>query len=215
MPVDGDVVQVWAMEPTGPAVVMGSAQKPDQFRASLLQTRSVELGGRRSGGGAVYIEPSGVVWADLLVPTSSPLWDRDLVTMFERVGYLWQVALVNCGVETAMYAPGGPDEAPSSRQNEARLACWAGTGWGELLVGGTKVVGLSQRRTRWGARVQGMAVLDGSPAEVTDFLDVEAEVHEAIRAAIGPPTELAVDRATLMAAFVAAVESSVHVSQAL
>lgn len=181
MPTVDDAVgpQLWVMHPTAPAVVRGSAQKPELFDEELLRDRGVDLAGRRSGGAAVWIEPASVVWIDVLAPRGSPLWSDDLVQTFAGVGMLWQHALQTCGVDSDLV-----ERAPQ-RGGPGDLACWAGHGWGEVVVGGAKVVGLSQRRTRWGARVQCMAVVDGSAGRITEaFVDLgsadRAEMVEAI-----------------------------------
>ena len=152
------------MSPTGRAVVMGSAQKPEEFDRERLEHDGVALVARRSGGGAVYIDPASTVWVDVLAPRSSPLWHDDLTATFLGVGRAWQRALTTCGIVTELCVE------PTARTEAVRHACWAGLGWGELSSGGSKVVGLSQRRTRWGARVQAMAVLDGSAVRVADYL---------------------------------------------
>lgn len=209
MPVDGTGIEMWIMRPSRTAVVMGSGQKPEQFRGAVLGERNIELAARRSGGGAVYIEPTGMVWVDVLIPKTSALWDDDLVATFLRVGEMWRRALEVCGVTTALCGAHAPPE-PSARNVEARLACWAGSGWGELLIDATKVVGLSQRRTRWGARVQGMAVLDGSARNVVEFLDVEPATARAVGTAIGEPIVVAVDHAELVNALQDALRSALH-----
>ena len=164
IPTEGDAAELWIMEPTSSAVVMGSSQRPDIFDQERLRKDGVALAARRSGGGAVYIAPSSTVWIDLVAPRSSRFWSSDLAENFLLVGRLWQKAFRSLGVATdlCVAAPG--------RTEASTLACWAGTGWGELTIGGAKVVGLSQRRTRWGSRVQSMAVLDGSSARVSDYL---------------------------------------------
>ena len=61
---------LWVLRPVAPALVMGSAQREADFDVDLLQTDGVALAPRRSGGGAVFIEPAGVVWVDVLAPLS-------------------------------------------------------------------------------------------------------------------------------------------------
>lgn len=164
MPTTGDHAELWVMRPTAPALVMGSSQKSDLFDLDRLHADGVELASRRSGGGAVFIDPAAIVWIDVLAPRSSELWSSDLSENFLIVGRVWQQALHSLGVATQLCA-----EAPK-KSDAATLACWAGVGWGELTVGAAKIVGLSQRRTRWGARVQGMAVLDASSEQVGAYL---------------------------------------------
>ncbi len=158
--------ELWIMRPSAPALVMGSSQKPEQFDQQRLAADGVQLASRRSGGGAVFIEPSATVWIDLVAPRSSNLWSNELTENFLIVGQAWQRALSSLGIETDLCT-----ESPK-RTAASTLACWAGVGWGELTLPPTtaKLVGLSQRRTRWGARVQAMAVLDTSVLRVADYL---------------------------------------------
>lgn len=170
MPTAGEIAELWVMRPTAPAVVMGSSQRPDHFDEQRLRDDDVALSPRRSGGGAVFIDPTSTVWIDVLAPRSSQLWSTDLVENFLIIGRLWHQALWSVGIETEVCV-----ESPG-RTDASALACWAGIGWGELVIGSAKIVGLSQRRTRWGSRVQAMAVVDGSSVRVVDYLKPEDRV---------------------------------------
>ena len=164
---EGDQVPdgaLWVLRPTALALVMGSAQREPDFDLAALARDGVGLAPRRSGGGAVFIDPAAVVWVDVLAPRGSRYWADDLGQTFVSVGEAWQRAFASLGVSTDMV------RAAPDRSEEARLACWAGLGWGELTIDGVKVMGLSQRRTRWGARVQGMAVLDGGADRAVTWL---------------------------------------------
>lgn len=163
MPTAGERVEMWIMRPTSVSIAMGSSQQPDQFDEQRLAADHIALASRRSGGGAVFIDPAATVWIDVVGPRTSWLWSPDLAKNFVAVGRLWQQALAEVGVEAELWNQAGERTTASS------LACWAGLGWGELHLAGTKVVGLSQRRTRWGVRVQCMAVLDDSAARVADY----------------------------------------------
>ncbi len=178
MPTQGDAAELWVMRPTAPAVAMGSSQRSDQFDLDRLRTDGVRLASRRSGGGAVFIDPSVTVWIDVVAPKSSPLYSAELTENFLLVGRSWQTALASLGVATELCVESG------GRSAESSLACWAGLGWGELTVGDAKIVGLSQRRTRWGSRVQAMAVLDGSSARVADYLIASDVVRADLSAAL-------------------------------
>lgn len=199
MPTEGEAPELWVMQPSAPAIAMGSSQRPALFDESRLAAHGVELAPRRSGGGAVFIDPARTVWIDLLAPRSSRWWSSELSQNFMMVGAAWQQALASLAVDTDLCA-----EAPR-RTEAAALACWAGRGWGELTVGPdhAKVVGLSQRRTRWGCRVQAMAVLDGSSARVGDYVLApnQSVIHEAI-----PTTTVAITVAALQAAVLDAFE---------
>jgi len=193
MPTEGDTTEVWVMRPTTAAVAMGSSQQPEQFDLQRLNADKIELAPRRSGGGAVFIDPTTTVWIDVLAPRSSPLWSPQLSENFLIVGRLWRRALTTLGIDTELC------DASPVRTAAATVACWAGSGWGELLVGPAKTVGLSQRRTRWGSRVQSMAVVDGSSARISDYL--LAEQRSLVTAAI-PTQDLGITTSALEAAVV-------------
>lgn len=171
---------LWVLRPTAPTLVMGSAQTEADVDVDALAGDGVELAPRRSGGGAVYIEPSGVVWVDVLAPRGSAYWSDDLGETFLRVGERWRAALARLGVSSEIV------RASPDRSSEARLACWAGLGWGEVTVDGAKIVGLSMRRTRWGARIQGMGVIDASADRAPTWLaGLDAAQRQALRDRIG------------------------------
>lgn len=194
MPTQGDTAELWVMRPSAPAVAMGSSQRPDQFDLDRLRTDGVQLASRRSGGGAVFVDPSVTVWIDVVAPRSSPLYSAELTENFLLVGRCWQTAFASLGISTELCIESG------ARSVESTLACWAGLGWGELTVGDAKVVGLSQRRTRWGSRVQAMAVLDRSSARVADYLidsDERANLSASIATAALGVTPSALETAVL------------------
>lgn len=195
MPTDGDQAELWLMRPHGVAVAMGSSQQPDLFDEQRLEDEGIALAPRRSGGGAVYIDPASIVWIDVVAPRSSPLWSAELGENFLIVGRLWQQALATLGVNAELCM------APPVRTDAAALACWAGSGWGELLIGQAKIVGLSQRRTRWGSRVQAMAVIDSSSSRIVDYLT--PDLRPTVEATI-PTVDLAITTAALESAVVAA-----------
>ena len=66
------------------------------------------------------------------------------------------------------------------------LVCFAGIGPGEVLLGGRKLVGLSQRRTRHGLRLQGMVYRSPITATITGLLVGERARRAARRAGIRP-----------------------------
>lgn len=138
---------VWVLEATSAAVVLGSTQRP--------ATGEIPTGVavRRSGGGAVWVAPGGTVWIDVVIPRGDPLWVDDVSLSARWLGQAWQVALAGLGVAARVH-PG-----PTDRDPVARAACFAGFAAGEVLAAGspTKLVGISQRRTRGGARLQTVA----------------------------------------------------------
>lgn len=153
------------MEVVAPAVVLGSAQPESHVDVAAARAAGVDIARRRSGGGAVYVSHSSVVWVDLLVPAGDPLWETDVSRATWWVGEAWAQALRLVGVAGAeVWKSGMRRSAWSDR------VCFAGTGPGEVLIGTSKVVGLSQRRTRTAALFQSAAVVEWRPESLLAVL---------------------------------------------
>jgi len=140
---------VWVLEATAPAVVLGSAQR----RLAALGATTV----RSSGGGAVLVDPDRCLWVDVVIGRADPLWHDDVGRSALWLGRCWQQALA------ALDVAGEVHDGPADRDELARAACFAGVGPGEIVAAGRKLVGISQRRTRSGARFQCIAYT-GPPA---------------------------------------------------
>ncbi|HEV2759120.1 MAG TPA: hypothetical protein VGV86_06080 [Acidimicrobiales bacterium] len=187
------VPTVWVVEVTREAVVLGSTQP-----ASIVAP-GVDAVRRRSGGGAVLVEPGGLVWVDVLVPAEDPLCEADVGRAFTWLGRAWAVALADAGV-------GGAEahDGPLVVNEWSPLVCFAGLGPGEVTVDGAKVVGLCQRRTRAGALFQCAALLDWRPERLLDRLAVpEAERERGAKELAGVARALDVDPPTLVDALLA------------
>lgn len=142
---------VWWCDFTDAAIVLGSAQRPDVLDTAAVAADGLSVVRRRSGGGAVLLVPEAVVWIDLIVPAGSPAWTDDVRASMVRAGNVWRAALAELAQPELVVHAGGM--VPS---DWSPLVCFAGVGPGEVLVGPRKLVGLSQRRTRHGARIQGL-----------------------------------------------------------
>ena len=132
---------VWVFEVSQPALVLGSTQP-------MVDGHGIEVVRRRSGGGAVYVEPSGTLWVDVVVPRGDELWDDDVGRATYWLGEAWARAVGDGAVV---------HRGPMVRSEWSDLVCFAGLGPGEVTVEGRKVVGISQRRTRAAARFQCVA----------------------------------------------------------
>ncbi|WP_182379500.1 hypothetical protein [Nocardioides sp. WS12] len=161
--------EVWSFEPTRSALVLGSAQDHTVADAHATAAAGVDVVRRRSGGGAVYVDPARSVWVDVVLPTHDRRWSNDVREATYWLGGAWQRALDGIGLESRLYR-GGLEQTPWGR-----LVCFAALGPGEVLIGDRKVVGISQRRTRTGARFQCIAYDRWDPADVLDLLDLSAE----------------------------------------
>ena len=80
---------VWAFALDGPALVLGSTQRVDDVDAEAAAALGVEVVRRRSGGGAVLLEPDDVAWIDVIVPRGDPLWSDDVAVAAEWLGQAW------------------------------------------------------------------------------------------------------------------------------
>ncbi|HEU5083936.1 MAG TPA: hypothetical protein VFU14_11395 [Acidimicrobiales bacterium] len=163
-PTDGGR-RIWVLEATGPAVVLGSTQDPAVVDRGAAEAAGVDVVRRRSGGGAVWVSPGEPVWIDVLVPRGDPLWDDDVGRAFLPIGRAWQRALAALGV-----AGTEVHEGPLVRTRWSDLVCFAGFGPGEVRRGGAKLVGISQRRTRAGARFQCAVPVAWDPAPLAALL---------------------------------------------
>ncbi|MGZ4708820.1 MAG: lipoate--protein ligase family protein [Acidimicrobiales bacterium] len=146
---DPVVPTVWVLEVDAPALVLGSTQKAETIDTDRLAAAGIALARRRSGGGAVLLEPGGSVWIDVLLPRDDPRWVDDVGHSFTWLGQAWVGALADLGIGGARVHAGALQCGRFGKQ-----VCFAGIGPGEVTVDGVKVVGVSQRRTRDGARFQ-------------------------------------------------------------
>jgi lipoate-protein ligase A len=135
--------------PTLPAVVLGSTQRDDIVDHNVAAARGLEVARRRSGGGAVLVDAS-VVWIDFAIARDDPLWEDDIGRSMQWLGQLWSDALARVGID------GHVHQGPPIVSALARAICFCGVGYGEVIVDDRKAMGISQRRTRDGARFQTM-----------------------------------------------------------
>ncbi|GEM_PF-77224 len=182
---------VSVLEPTDRAVVVGSAQPLAHVDLARCSAAGVDVVRRRSGGGAVLVEPGSMVWVDVVVPAGDPLWCADVGRATWWLGEAWVAAL--SGADEAPVATGasGADGAgfsvwrgPLQRRPWSERVCFAGLGPGEVVRSGTgtKVVGISQRRVRGGAAFQCACLLRWRPHRLVELL----ALSPADRARAGP-----------------------------
>ena len=145
--------------------------------AGRVATAGLDVVRRRSGGGAVLVEPGRLVWAEVVVPVDDPLWEADVGRASWWLGRAWAAALADLGVGPALV-----HEAGLVHSEWSRAVCFAGLGPGEVTVGGRKVVGLAQRRTRRGALLQCAVPLEWDPLPLLGVLDLAPEQRAAATA---------------------------------
>jgi lipoate-protein ligase A len=170
--------EVWICRPTDSAVALGSRQPRDVVDPIACRDAGLAVVRRRSGGGAVLLRPDSVVWIDLVLPHG--VAPDDVRASMIWAGERWAGALAGSVDGGLAVHRAGMVCTPWSD-----LVCFAGIGPGEVLVAGRKFVGLSQRRGRFGVRVQGslylrplttpLAALFAGPVPEVPLLEPHAE----------------------------------------
>lgn len=163
-------------EPPRPALVLGSSQSNATVDYAECERRGIEVVRRRSGGGAVLVVPGACVWIDLWLPRTDPLWDDDVSRAMWWVGDLWSDALAQLGIEAHTH------RAAMIKPSVAEL-CFTGVGPGEVLdPTGRKLVGVSARRSREGARFQTLAHTTGPATDWVGLLGLGSSESAALAA---------------------------------
>ncbi len=162
---------VWLFEIERPTVVLGSRQ-------TIVDLPGVDVVRRRSGGGAVYLEPGGALWVDVVVPRDDPLWDDDVGRATHWLGAAWAVAI---DAEAVVH------RGPMVSTEWSDAICFAGLGPGEVTIDGRKAVGISQRRTREWARFQCVTYERWNPHPLVELLGVGVGADlEHVGTGVGP-----------------------------
>jgi lipoate---protein ligase len=190
----------WIFDVDAPALVLGSTQSIAGVDVEACGRAGVEVVRRRSGGGAVLLDPGEASWVDLIVPRHDPLWDDDIARATHWVGAAWAQALVAAGAPADAVAvhQGGLVRGPWSDR-----VCFAGVGPSEVLFQGTKLVGVSQRRTRSGARFQCVLLRHWRPERLIGLLAPPRPTVEDLAAAATDTTRLGLDPALVVDALLA------------
>ena len=113
-------------------------------------------------GESCCFAPGDHVWFDVVVPRDDPLWDDDVRRAGWWLGEAWASAVIDRGQQPGLDSVSVHRSGVSDRAL-GRIACFAAVGPGEVLVAGRKAVGVSQRRTRDGARFQCTAMTTWDP----------------------------------------------------
>jgi len=142
--------EIWQHDIAGSALVLGSTQHESVVDVDACRRAGVDVVRRRSGGGAVLLVPGEVTWIDVIVPAGTSGWSDDVHgPMVWLGGHLMSAIAAATGIDDLSVHDGAMASTAWSK-----LVCFDGVGAGEVLVGGRKLVGLSQRRTRHAARLQ-------------------------------------------------------------
>jgi lipoate-protein ligase A len=168
--------ELWWPEITVPALVLGSSQLQQDVDSDACERAGVEVVRRRSGGGAVLLVPGEVTWLDVIVPVGSAGWSDDvhgpMIWLGRHLAAVFDELLDDRGARTP--AAGAREISvhvgPLVTTPWSSTVCFDGIGAGEVLLGGRKLVGISQRRTRHAARLQCCWYSRYDPAGLVELL---------------------------------------------
>jgi lipoate-protein ligase A len=186
-PLDVPGRAVWVLDIARPALVLGSTQPEKVADVAVAGALGVDVVRRRSGGGAVLLVPGEVAWLDVIVPLGDPLWHDDVGRSSQWLGDVWRTTLQDLGITGTEVHTG-----PLACGPLGRLVCFCAVGPGEVTLGEKKVVGISQRRTRVGARFQCAVYTHWDPGLLVPLLGLEAPAARAVDVAalgIGIPAD--------------------------
>lgn len=163
---DPPSAQIWVHEITRPALVLGSTQRHEQVDLVACERAGFDVVRRRSGGGAVLLVPGEVVWVDVIIPADGPGWSPDVHRPMVWLGRHLANAFREVGDHDV-----NVHDAGMMHTDHSRLVCFDGIGPGELVRSdGSKLVGISQRRTRSAARLQCCWYSSYEPSALTSLL---------------------------------------------
>jgi lipoate-protein ligase A len=197
---------VWAFTAERRTLVLGSSQPDSDVDGDAVARTGTAIVRRRSGGGAVLLEPGQAAWVDVILPRRDPRWAEDVVAAPCWLGDVWASALAGLGLTDLHVHRGRLEPDPWSR-----LVCFAGVASGEVRMGtsGPKLVGISQRRTRDAARFQCVALRAWDPAAVLDLLALDGPTRQRAAAELaGAAAGVDVDPAIVLDAVVAGLRHS-------
>lgn len=147
---DGDCPALVVHRVSPAAITCGRAQMGDvAMRAARAE--GLEVVARPSGGGPVLWDDD-LIAIDVVLPAGHPLLPVDVVAAYRWVGDAVVAALAGLGAKGVRAVP--PDEARAWPAGPAAVLCFGGLSPWEVVVGGRKVLGLSQVRRQAGAIIQ-------------------------------------------------------------
>lgn len=162
---------LWWCDVTRPAIVLGSAQRETDVDLDRAEELGLQVVTRRSGGGAVYVHPTDSLWLDVVIHPNDEQWTDDVSTSMLWLGDVFVEALSPwMSAETFR----GAFDAGTF----GRSVCFDSRAPGEVMSGGRKLVGISQRRGRYGARMQCVMYRQWNPEQwVSIFSSPEVQAH--------------------------------------
>ena len=105
----------------------------------------------------MLVAPEDMLWVDIFVPKESKFWIADIAKASIWIGRIWDDALKRLDVECFLF------DENFSRTEASDLICFIGRAPGELFIGNRKILGISQRRSKFGTRFQCALIINWKP----------------------------------------------------
>ena len=157
------IPEVWWCRATDDAIVLGSNQADELVDEVACRHADLSIVRRRSGGGSVVMRRSTTLWIDVVLPVGAA--PDDVRGSLVWIGERWCDAMSSVVDDALTVHRGGMEHSAWSE-----FVCFSGVGPGEVMIGSDKLVGLSQRRTRRGIRIQGLVYGASVAGEYTAVL---------------------------------------------
>ena len=152
---------IWIIEPKDTCLVLGKSQRGRAFLdLNYLEEQNINLTVRQSGGGAVLVSPEDMLWVDIFIPQGSKFWIPDIAKASIGIGTIWHEALKRLDIECSLF------EQKFTRSEASDLICFISRAAGELFVKNRKILGISQRRSKFGTRFQCALIINWKPEQM-------------------------------------------------
>jgi lipoate-protein ligase A len=154
-----------------PAIIYRRQLHDDAVALARAARVGCDMLRRGSGGGEVLAGP-WMLGMDLFLPAMHPLSRTSHVAGFRWLGDQWRRAFARVGMSVEIAnALSIAEHNDAARAAGLDWVCFAGLSHGELLDGeGRKLLGLAQRRGRWGILLSSGLLLGETPWEILEFV---------------------------------------------
>lgn len=182
------ILRLYRFEP--PGITLGRAQDPGRtLDLERCASEGVTWAVRPTGGRAIFHDDE---WTySLTCRIADPEWGGSLAQSYARVSGLIHRSLAELGLPVVLSAarPHAPANVPETGEgvattDPARPSCFASTARHEIELAGRKFVGSAQRRTAFALLQQGSVLLGDSHLRLAEYLRVDAEARERVRASL-------------------------------
>lgn len=160
-------LRLFTFVPAG--ITLGRSQDPGrELDLERCRRDGIDWAVRPTGGRAIFHEHE---WTySLTARIDDPDWGGSRARAYERCSALVTRSLHRLGVPAQLERGGRGEADGEPRARMARAPCFASTARHEVTLGGRKLVGSAQRRTRTALLQQGSLLLGPGHLRIVDYL---------------------------------------------